>query len=76
MLRRNIKDIPMSALRVQLVTPEEFIRLSEKRGADILTARIIPPRLGNKDFGMILIEWKRPVFVTDDMARRLAFTVS
>lgn len=74
MLRNPMSDIPMFQLRFQLVTPAEFVRLNNERGGDILSVRVIPPRLGNKDFGMIQIEWKSPVFVTSDMMRRLAFT--
>ncbi len=53
----------MMPMRFQTVTPEEYLRILGQRRDEILSVRIIPPRLGNKDFGKILIEWKNPVYV-------------
>lgn len=58
------KNIPLTPMRFQVVTPAEFIEIYQSRKSDILKASIMPPRLGNKDFGMILIEWKNPVLVS------------
>ena len=56
------KDIHTIPLRFQTVSLEEFLRLYETREAEIKSVKIIPPRLGNKDFGKILIEWRNPVY--------------
>lgn len=62
----------MAPVRVQIVTIDEFAKLYEERKFEILSARILPPVLGNKDFGKIMIEWKNPVFMPvaciDDLA--------
>ena len=58
------KNIRMTPLRIQIVTAEEFLVLYEQKASEIRSAKIIPPRLGNKDFGKIMIEWKNPVFVS------------
>jgi hypothetical protein len=57
------KDISLTPLRFQVVTAEEFLKLYEEKSSEIQSVKIMPPRLGNKDFGKILIEWKNPVFV-------------
>ncbi len=56
-------DIALTPMRIQVVTVAEFLKLYEEKRADILSARILPPKLGNADFGKIIIEWKHPVFV-------------
>lgn len=61
--KRISPEIPMMPMRFQTVTPEEYLRILGQRRDEILSVRIIPPRLGNKDFGKILIEWKNPVYV-------------
>jgi uncharacterized protein (DUF58 family) len=62
-IKRYNKDVSLTPLRFQVVTVNEFLELYAEKSSEILSAKIIPPRLGNKDFGKVLIEWKNPVFV-------------
>jgi hypothetical protein len=61
---KSIKNIALTPMRFQTVTPEEFLKIYKERASDIRSASIIPPRLGNKHFGLIRIEWKNPVLVS------------
>ncbi len=61
---RHRKDLPLTPVRTQLVTPDEFLELYSEKGSEIESARIIPPIVGNKGFGYVLITWKNPVFVS------------
>ncbi len=61
--KRVSPEIPMMPMRFQTVTPEEYLQIVNERRDEILSVRIVPPNLGNRDFGKILIEWKNPVFV-------------
>ncbi len=62
--KKHNKDVSLTPLRFQVVTVKEFLDLYTEKSSEILSAKIIPPRLGNKDFGKVLIEWKNPVFVS------------
>ena len=55
-------EISLAPLRFQVVTPEEFIEIYNERSSEILSAKIVPPKLGSNDFGKILVEWKNPVY--------------
>ena len=70
--KRN-REISMSPQRFQVVTPEEYIKIYNQNSANILSVRIIPPRIGSNNFGKILIEWKNPVYASFDEFEGSAF---
>ncbi|RMD57350.1 hypothetical protein D6833_14050 [Candidatus Parcubacteria bacterium] len=45
---------------VELVKPEEYIRLYERHKETIRSARVIPPRPGENGFGWVEIVTKTP----------------
>jgi len=53
-------------IRHEDLTPQEFLKLSKKDRASIVSTRIIPPQLGKKGFGVIRIRLRnatyKPVF--------------
>lgn len=46
----------------ELLTPEDFLRLSPEDRENILRARIVPPDLDRPDFGLLEVEYKIPRF--------------
>jgi len=58
------REISMSPQRFQVVTLEEYIKIYNENSVNILSVRIIPPRIGSNNFGKILIEWKNPVYAS------------
>jgi hypothetical protein len=45
-----------------LLTPEEFLRLSPDERANILRSRIVAPDFDRADFGMLEVEYRIPRF--------------
>jgi len=46
----------------ELVTPQQYIDLTDKERARIKSASIVPPRLGDKHFGKILLQYKSATY--------------
>lgn len=67
------REIPLSPLRFQVVTPEEFVKIYNENSSNILSVKILPPKIGNNDFGRILIEWKNPVYASFEEFEGSAF---
>lgn len=49
------------AQRVQM-TSEEYARLSSKEREAFRLVGVVPPRLGSRGFGKVLLEYKLPTF--------------
>lgn len=54
----------LKAIRVisEQVSPQQFLRLSSIEKANIAESRIIPPKLGENEFGKIEISYKDPFY--------------
>ena len=46
----------------EVLSSEKYLALSSKEKANIFQAKIIPPVLGDKDFGKIQVDYKSPVY--------------
>jgi len=46
----------------EIISPLEYLNLSEKEKMNIQKTKIVPPKLGNKNFGGIEIFYKYPIF--------------
>ncbi len=45
-------------VREEVLSPMRFASLTESDKAEIKSATIVPPRLGSKGFGGVLVEYK------------------
>ena len=48
--------------REKILTPEEFLSLTEKERENIEESKIIPPTLGGHSFGSFWVRFKRPIY--------------
>lgn len=55
--------LEMEAMYTEEVTPEEFLKIYEQEKQDIRSATVVPSRLGDRNFGKIIVERKTPVYV-------------
>jgi hypothetical protein len=55
--------VELASFYTEEVTPDEYIRIFRDERDKIDSAQIVPPQLGQKGFGYILIVKKTPVFV-------------
>jgi len=67
MLTRPQRVNPMSILELQrndtqAVTPAEYIRIYREDRESIESSRVVPPRLGEKNFGVIIIKRNVPFY--------------
>jgi hypothetical protein len=58
-MKRAIQAITFDT---EIISPEEYINLSEKEKENVKSATIIPPSLGDKEFGKIQITYKIPTY--------------
>jgi hypothetical protein len=56
-------NFPLVVRRSQLVSPATYIRLQATQADNIRNARFIPPRLGQKGWGRVLVEYVTPTLV-------------
>ena len=75
----SLKKIPIgkkpSTIEMQPKTraflgPADFIKVSNKQGANIRSSKYVPPRIGSKHFGFFEVEFNQPVYDTDLDVRR------
>ncbi len=45
-----------------LLTPEEYLKLVEKDRSAVKSAKIVPPKLGEKGFGKLRVNPKTPTY--------------
>jgi hypothetical protein len=55
-------EIQLDSVYTETLTPEGFLELYAKGLADVRAMRVLPPRLGGKGFGRILIWRKTPIY--------------
>ena len=54
--------IELRSTTTEVLSSEKYLALSAKEKANILQVKIIPPALGEKDFGKIQVDYKSPVY--------------
>ena len=65
----HMKTISVYPKTRRILTPLEFLKLSPDERAKLKSVRIIPPRLGEWDFGKIVVEYRHPIY---EMSRKNA----
>lgn len=58
----NTKTIYLHKINEELLSPREFVNLKAADKDNISRTEVIPPRLGQNDFGKIRVHYKRPVY--------------
>jgi hypothetical protein len=56
-----MREIETVLEKTENVTPRRFLSILEERGGDIERVDIRPPRLGERGFGRIAVEYRRGV---------------
>ncbi len=56
-------EIQLDPVYTETLTPKQFLELYKKGVADFRSVHVIPPKLGSKGFGSILIWRKSPVYM-------------
>lgn len=59
-----MQEIQLDPVYTEALTPDQFLAVYPARSEEIRTARVMPVRLGEPGFGMILVRWKRPVYAS------------
>jgi hypothetical protein len=59
------REIQVIKFDSETISPEKYLKLSENEKMNISQAKIVPPQLGQKDFGKIQIIYKSPIFKTE-----------
>jgi hypothetical protein len=54
--------IHLNKITEESLSPKEFIKLKAGDKINISFTEVIPPRLGQKNFGKIRVHYKRPVY--------------
>lgn len=55
-------DYDIFPIKSEKLTPKEFINLTPSEKANIENSRIVPPRLGEWDFGSIEVNYKDVIY--------------
>ena len=58
----NTKTIYLNKINEEILSPKQFARLKEGDKVNIAYTEVVPPRLGQKDFGKIKVHYKRAVY--------------
>ncbi len=58
-----MKTIELTPTNTEELTPEEFLRVYETEKGNIRSAKVIPSKLGDKDFASIIVIRKRPIYL-------------
>lgn len=58
----NTKVIHLHKISKESLSPREFVNLKARDKANISYTEVVPPRLGQKDFGRITVHYKNPVY--------------
>ncbi len=52
----------LNDLYEELLTPEQYIKLNVTELRNIESSQIIPPELGEKNFGKIKVRYRSPIY--------------
>ncbi len=55
----TLKTIP---IKEEVVEPSEYLKRRDREKFNIESVQVLPPKLGQKDFGKIKIKYKLPVY--------------
>ncbi len=52
----------MTPVYQRVFTPRRFLDVYRKNVEDIVSVKILPPKLGSKQFGLLVVEFKEPTY--------------
>lgn len=55
-------EINMMRTNSEVISPENYLKLTEFEKNNIESTQIIPPQLGDIDFGKIIVTYRIPIF--------------
>jgi hypothetical protein len=58
----NMRTVMLGAATQRVLSPKEFLNLTEAERENIRSVRIIPPRVGKRSMGKIAILLRTPVY--------------
>jgi hypothetical protein len=58
----GMKTLDLESVEKEKMPPERFLKLSKEERANIKSVEIVPPALGSKGFGTLLVEKKVPTY--------------
>lgn len=61
-MKKNRQILDARPLYREILSSGKFVSLKDDERAKIKSAHIVPPKLGKKDFGGVLVEYKTPVY--------------
>lgn len=62
-MRSDCLDVlEASPVTSEVLSAKSFLDLSSKEREKIKATQIVPPRLGGKDFGGVLVHYKTPIY--------------
>lgn len=61
-MNKKSNTIYLHKVTKESLSPGQFINLNEKEKANISFTEVVPPRLGQKNFGKITVHYKNPVY--------------
>ena len=60
-MKNLLHSFVLTPVRREQVTAAEFVRIAQERPCDIARSRFVPPRLGEKGFGQVDVEYTTPI---------------
>ena len=60
-MKNHLQPFVLTPVRREQVTAAEFVRITQERPSDIARSRFVPPRLGEKGFGSVDVEYTAPM---------------
>jgi len=58
------KTIDLEPIEREEVSPRRFVDLYTEEADNIESVRIVPPRLGSKGLGTLVVKWKQPLYAS------------
>lgn len=60
-----MQTIELKPIYTKELTPKEFLKMYQTELSEIRSARVIPSKLGDENFGKIIVEVKTPVYISE-----------
>lgn len=67
----NSYEITLEGLYIEVLSPEEFLRFYNEEKQHIRSVRVIPPIIGQKGFGKIVVIRNTPKYTIPQRAKSL-----
>lgn len=57
-----LRELDLYPVYTEALSPERFVEVYPDQQTRIRSARVLAPKLGDSDFGKILVTWKSPTY--------------